>query len=64
MPDGYPADQSLFEAGVLDSRSLVALLSFLEKTFGLKVTAKDMVFNAFDSVNAISAFVTTKLGPA
>jgi len=55
-------DESLLEAGVIDSAGMVELIAYLEGTFGVSIDEDDMVPENFDSVNAIVAFVDNKLG--
>ena len=50
-------DQSLFEAGVLDSVGIFDLVSFLEEEFGLQIGDEQIVPENFESINAITDFV-------
>jgi acyl carrier protein len=56
--DVIAPDQSLFEAGVLDSVGIFDLVTFLEEEFGLSVGDEEIVPENFESVKAITAFVT------
>ena len=50
-------DDSLLEAGVIDSVGMVDLIAYLEQTYGIRVDEDDMTPENFDTVNAIVAFV-------
>ena len=53
-------DDSLLEAGVIDSMTMIDLIAFLEGEFGIAVDDDDMTPENFDSVNAIAAYVQSK----
>ena len=53
-------DFDIFEAGVVNSLFAIELMTFLEKTFGIKVTMDDLDMENFKSVNASSDFVQRK----
>jgi acyl carrier protein len=55
-------DESLLEAGVIDSAGMVGLIAFLEGTFGITIDEDDMIPENFDSLSAIAAYVTEKAG--
>lgn len=55
-------DESLLEAGVLDSAGMVGLLAFLEEEYQISIDEDDMIPENFDSVNAIAAYVTDRVG--
>ena len=50
-------DQSLLEAGVVDSTGVLELVAFLEDTFHLQVADQDIIPQNLDTVDAITAFV-------
>ena len=50
-------NQSLLEAGVVDSTGVLELVAFLEETFHLQVADKDIIPQNLDTVDAITAFV-------
>ena len=54
------ADESLFDAGVLDSFSLPCLVVALEKAFGIKIPDSDLASQTFDSVNRIADYVRSR----
>lgn len=54
-------DESLIETGILDSLGIMKLLTFMEKNLSLKISSKDILPENFESIDAISIFVKTKL---
>ncbi|MFQ3665186.1 MAG: phosphopantetheine-binding protein [Sphingomonadaceae bacterium] len=50
-------DQSLTEAGILDSMGALELIEFLEATFDVTIDNADIGPRTLDSVNAILALV-------
>jgi acyl carrier protein len=53
---------SLLDRGIIDSTGAMELVSFLETEFSIEVSDRDLVPENLDSVAAITAFVTRKLG--
>lgn len=53
-------DESLLEAGVIDSAAMVDLIAFLEKSYSISIDEDDMVPENFDSIEAIVAYVAGK----
>ena len=51
---------SLLTSGVVDSMAMVGLVSALETKFGITVGDTELVPEYFDSVTAITEFVTRK----
>ena len=52
-------DQPLL-TGLLDSFGLLALLNFLEETYGVTIPHDEVVTDNFRSVSALAAFVQSK----
>ncbi len=50
-------DDSLLEAGVVDSLAVLALVEYVERQYGLKVMEDEMMPENFESIEAIAAFV-------
>jgi acyl carrier protein len=50
----------LFKEGYFDSMGFMVLISFLEEEFGIKTNDSDLLEENFESINAISDFVTRK----
>lgn len=53
-------DFDIFEAGIVNSLFAIELMTFLEKSFAIKVTMDDLDMQNFKSVNAASQFVLRK----
>lgn len=51
---------SLFDAGVLDSFSLVDLVAGLEKDFGIKIPDADLNPRQFDSIERIEQYLQNR----
>lgn len=54
-------DLLIFKEGILDSMGLVVLFSYLEEEFGIQITDADLVEENFESVNAITKFVSQRI---
>lgn len=62
---GALGDQdSLLDAGVIDSTGAMEIVTFLETKFGIAIDDRDLVPENLDSVSAIATFVTRKLADA
>jgi acyl carrier protein len=55
-------DESLLETGLVDSAGIFELVGFIERTFNVEIDDADIVPENFESVNTLSAYVTSKLG--
>jgi acyl carrier protein len=53
-------DCDLFESGIVNSLFAIELMTFLEKTFEIKVTMDDLDMDNFKTINASSEFVRRK----
>lgn len=56
-------DDSLLEASLLDSTSVLELVFFLEDEFNISVEDEEIIPENLDSISAISAFVASKTAP-
>lgn len=56
------AEDSLFEAGVLDSVGIFDLVSYLEEEFGLAIGDEQIIPENFESIAAITRFVHATRG--
>jgi len=54
---GIRDDQSLVDAGVMDSLAILVTLSFLEEQFGIVVDEDKLRPKNFESIKALSKFV-------
>lgn len=53
-------DVHLFDYGYVDSFGAVELTSFVEKTFGTKITEQDLVAYPLNTVREIATFVSNR----
>lgn len=53
-------EESLLEAGVIDSTTMIGLIAFLEGQYGISVSEDEMTPENFDCVIAIVAYVQSK----
>jgi len=61
-PEDKPSSsQSLLEAGVIDSTSVLTLVMFLEEQFNISVEDEELVPDNLDSIEKISSFVNRKM---
>lgn len=57
-------DESLLDAGLVDSTGILELVAFLEGTLNIQVADAEIVPENLDSISAIVAYVTGKLAAA
>jgi acyl carrier protein len=55
--DSIAPDTPLFSSGLIDSFSLVSLMSFIEAEGGVSIAPTDVTIENFDSVERILAFL-------
>jgi acyl carrier protein len=55
------SDQSLVEAGVIDSTGVLELIGFVETNFGIEVPDRDLVPENFDSIANVVEYVSRRL---
>jgi len=53
-------DDSLLEAGVIDSLGILDMVTFLEESFGVVAEDDDLNPENFDSISSLARFVATK----
>lgn len=51
---------SLLGSGIIDSTGILELIGFLESTYGLKFLDQELIGDNFDSIDKITAFLSTK----
>ena len=61
-PGQLPIDTNtqLIESGILDSLSILRLVSFIQERFGVMVSPEDVVSENFETVKSIVAFIRAK----
>lgn len=55
-------DEDLLARGTLDSLSLMEMVAFIERHYGIEVSDEELVMDNFRSLGAIRAFVEVKRG--
>ncbi|MBF0622081.1 MAG: acyl carrier protein [Magnetococcales bacterium] len=55
--DEVQPDTLLFSSGMIDSFSLVTLMTFLEENFGFRISPDDVTLDNLDSVERIEGFI-------
>lgn len=50
-------DQDLLSAGIIDSLGILRMVAFMEERFGIKVPDEDVVFENFQNIRAMAAYV-------
>jgi acyl carrier protein len=55
-------NESLLEAGLIDSTGVLELVGFLEQHFGIRIADAEMVPANLDSLRGLATFVRGKLG--
>ena len=55
-------DDSLIEAGVIDSTGVLELIEYLESNYDIQIADEEVLPDNLDSIRRISRFVSTKLG--
>jgi len=56
----FSDDESFLEKGILDSTGVLELVSYLEKQFGIRVEADEIIPDNLDSLNKLTSFVLRK----
>jgi acyl carrier protein len=55
------SDESLLDAGILDSTAVLELVDFIEGRFGIRVSDDDLLPENFDSIAGLVRYVETGL---
>lgn len=56
-----PDDASLLRQNIIDSTGVLALVMFMEETFGIPVADKDIIPQNFDSINGLVGYAQSKM---
>jgi acyl carrier protein len=59
-PTALKDEQSLLEAGIVDSTGVLEIVQFLESDFGIKVEDTEIVPENVDSITRITAYIGRK----
>ena len=54
-------DSLIFKEGFFDSMGFVTILTFIEENFNVKTKDADLIEENFESINAITDFISRKL---
>lgn len=54
-------NENIFETGLVNSLFAIELITFIERTFGFKVTIQDLDLERFSSISRINDFINVKL---
>ena len=57
----YDDDASFLEEGIVDSLGIMELVLFIEETFSLSVSDRDLTPDNFDSVNKMANYIQNRL---
>jgi acyl carrier protein len=60
--NGLGDDVSFLQKGLMDSTGILELVSFIEEKYGISIDDEELIPDNFDSLNKLSAFITSKLG--
>ena len=58
--EGLDTEESLLDAGIVDSTGVVELVAFIESMFGIDIDDDEMVADNFDSIDRLTQFVLKK----
>jgi len=58
--DALTVDTPLIQSGVLDSLTLFKLITFVQKSFGVKIKSNEITLENFATIGAIEALVLSK----
>lgn len=61
IPPNVTNEFSLIDSGALDSIGIFNLVSFLERTFSIKIDPQDLSETNFRSINTIEQFVQSRI---
>jgi acyl carrier protein len=59
-PAALADDESLLDAGIIDSTGVLDLIGFIEQEFGITVADEELVPENLDSIARLTAFVERK----
>lgn len=59
-----PGDESLVDAGIIDSTGVLELVEFLEDRYEIRISDEELLPDNLDSISRIATFVGRKLSTA
>jgi len=60
--DDFNADINLFDYGYVDSLDAMTIISWLETTFEIEVTPRDLILFPMNTINELADMVKGKMG--
>lgn len=60
-PDKIKDESKLFSEGIFDSMGFILLINFIEEAFMIKTKDAELLEDNFESINAITNFVVSKI---
>jgi len=54
-------DSLIFKEGYFDSMGFIMLITFIEEEFGIKTNDSDLTEENFESINAVTDFISRKI---
>lgn len=54
-------DESLIDGAIIDSIGIIMLVTYIEKTFDFRVNDHEILPENFESINRISAYISSKI---
>lgn len=60
VSEEFDYNTDLFEEGLVNSLFAIQLMTFIEKSFSIKITMQDLDMENYKSINAIDSFVKRK----
>lgn len=58
--DSFSDDDSFMERGILDSTGVLEIVGHIEKEYGIRVEADEIVPDNLDSIDKLTAFIEKK----
>ena len=58
--DSFGDEDSLIDAGLIDSTGVLELVGFLEQEFGIEIANEELVPDNLDSIARLTAFIERK----
>lgn len=60
-PSGLSDDDSLQDAGIIDSTGVLELVTYMEETYGIQVLDSELLPENLDSINRLAGFLERKV---
>ncbi len=60
--NSYTDEDSFLELGILDSTGVLEVVGHIEKEYGIRVEADEIIPDNLDSINKLTAFIEKKMG--